>query len=468
MKKYSYIFNILFICLSLFIVFYVFLFLRYSIYNLAATPVFSDDYVNYALSFSSSILSNRPVSNFIVYLLASTNPNVFICVIRVLFLVFFYQAYYVTCFFMSINPQITLKKFMILLISFIIVLNYPMSIYYAHYTGVITNLLSGNFALFSIVTAIYALNRKSIFLIICSNLLLLLSVLSKEDFILLNTLFVIFVFLNKSSYNMRLMRLLVSGLLMSFFAIGVFKYFFHAATMGHSTDPNDLYYFSINPYSIFKSLIRYFLNVNVWLNIYQISLILLMLLYSIICKRSYFFIVLLIILLILPYSVLPNHADQIFYQYNWVAFLTIGGMLILFNNIQILNNTIIIFLILCLLSIFCYFYPFTDAIRLSEWYKYVINKNFTVLSYLSNNRARINHNNVCVYNVDYNSPWNVQGYTYLTNVMGLNARWFVFTESNIPLAGFYSLASNSDGNVIINPNTHPNCVVFDYKNILER
>ena len=165
----------------LFLIFYCSAYLSVSPHPPSAIPVHHDDYTNYAAGGHAFVWSwSRPLSNFIIHLLARLGPEWLIWSIRLLTVTFVFLTWKLLC--ELARPR---DYWTTLLLFGLASFATPIVVEYARYTGMITHLLSGCLGLAAVLFLFRGASRAGRGGLPLSAALLVSSALAKEDFVLL-------------------------------------------------------------------------------------------------------------------------------------------------------------------------------------------------------------------------------------------------------------------------------------------
>jgi len=158
--------------------------------------------------------------------------------------------------------------------------------------------------------------------------------------------------------------------------------------------------------------------------------------------------------LIAPYSVLPNHVNA-YYELIWLPFI-IGSAYV--AVVELMNTSELspprAYLASALFAALCLLLNVVDApgrTSVAQWYDAIGLDNAKLLKRLKSDKAALNSaQSVCVYGANAFSPWYMHSGQYLQTVMGLHTLWKINIDKSSPLySGFQQGAASSKGSVIL-------------------
>ncbi|WP_424193889.1 hypothetical protein ACMYR3_01645 [Ampullimonas aquatilis] len=418
---------------------------------------------------------NRPLSTFIIHLLGNFEPIWLISTVRLLSILFVFLVW--TLLYSLAQPK---NVYLSLMLFGITTFSTPVIVEYARYTGMITHLLSGCLGIAAVLSlfksaSLFQDRYSGNTWLVISIMLLILSSLTKEDFVLVYAVSLIYAALH---WPLRRKTLLVgasSGLLVCLILITASKLFASSEFLG-VTDQTSTYYINLSPISIIKTVLFYLLSnshpamkIHGWI---VLSIFCLTVIFAIILIRKKWefsktiYFLLGSLTLIAPYSVLPNHINP-YYEIVWLPMLisavVMGAMEVISPSISSpFLRTCLPSLILLITSFTFSFSDFEGRKSIASWYDIKNQSNIRILSILEQNKALINYTkNTCIYGADNFSPWYMHGGQYLTKVMGLDSNWFILSApTSDEYTGLNIGAANSKKNVLVinNINEFPlNC-----------
>lgn len=411
-----------------------------------AIPVHHDDYSNYARTLAISDLSLiRPLSTLIIQILSDIHPELLIYAVRFLTIAYVFFIFYL----LSEVFKIKLNLVSQVIIS-IIIFSTPILVEYSRYTGMITHLISGNLALLSIILLHKSITTRKLFLVVLSSVLMFLSIISKEDFILFYLVAVFYIIFTNNSEEIidwRIKSIILIGIVFIFSAIIFSKTAVSSSFLG-TTDSSSTYYLNVLPSSIIDTIVKYLSGANHPSLEKHGQFVILIFLFSLFFNIFYlrekningFFIILFSILIILPYSVLPNHINA-YYELLWLPFIYISFFISLgkflkdisFNKFLYIVIVFITFLIFLALLIVDY----QPRKSIANWYDTISLSNKNNIKMLIENRDVINkQEKVCILGADSFSPWFMHNGNYLNNVLKIDSLWFIVPLSEEIKEGF--------------------------------
>jgi hypothetical protein len=446
-------------------IFYYEAYASVSNFPLNSTPVHHDDYSNYSNGSSDFQWSwNRPLSTYIIHLVGHFSPSYLSGMLRLLGLLYVFLVW-------DLLRQIVRIQatWLVLPLFGVAVFSSPIIVEYARYTGMITHLLSGCLGVASVLMLFKAcLQTKYMhfwsFKSLISLLLLVLSSLAKEDFVLFYVVSAIYA-------SMRWKENKTNILISSSIGVGSCIIFIAASKLIASSDflgVADLastYYINISPSSVLSTIWQYLLSSThpamyhhgklVMLVVTVVSLAIAVL--SILARRvtASLYFLLASFSLIAPYSILPNHIS-VYYEFIWlpfifVAFIAAASQLAYcLPKSSVLQSSPVVIATL-FLATSSSIVNYAGRSSIANWYDLRLNSNYRVLSILDKNRSLINSAGlVCVTGADNFSPWYMHSSKYLRKVMNLSATWYILDEAASPnRKGFIVGASTSNGVVVI-------------------
>lgn len=451
-------------------IFYFEAFFSVSDYPPGSVPVHHDDYTNYARGMVAFQWSwNRPLSTWLIHLLGIAGPAWLIGAVRVLSIVFVLLSWALLC--QLLRP----RAYWLMLPAFAVaVLSTPVIVEYARYTGMITHLLSGSLGIAAVLALFRASDmsrephpakgRRLQGWYLLSVTLVVLSVLAKEDFILLYALSLVFAGLWWPARRTTLLVWGFPGLMICTALIGASKLFASTIFLGVA-EASSTYYLNLTPASVAHAVWRYLTGAahpamqahgRVVFAIFIASALIAFWLTAIRrgASRSLYF-VLAVLALIAPYAVLPNHVN-VYYELIWLPMLIAGAVAAATEMVEsmavpsVWHRRMPLTIMLAIAAVFT-FVDNPGRSGIAAWYDERTRVNARVLEMLDMQRARINAAPaVCVSGADSFSPWFMHDGQYLSNVMGLDATWIVLVAPDSPLrVGFELSAAESRGTVIV-------------------
>ena len=406
-----------------------------------AVPVHHDDYTNYA-SGAGPITAGwvRPLSSIAIQLLAGTSPECLIWFVRLLTILYVLLNWRLFLEFCGNIRFCTLNSVFYAAAVF----STPIVAEYGRYTGMVTHLISGCLgvgAALILVQQVHSPNRVKLFVSVC---LLVLSTLAKEDFALLYVVSIIYVLQFRSADRFRIACSGLMGLgLAAVFVLGA-KFFAKSGFLG-IPDPTSTYYVDASLISIASTIFKYLTGAlhpamlehgQLVFGIFIFGLISFVV-DALVNKRipiqAYFLFGGLAV--VAPYSILPNHVNA-YYEILWLPFFISAAIFSAINFLQSLCKKpfepgVIALPLLLLSALITNFIDYQGRSSIASWYDSVNQSNFITLKILEAQRAQINRTGkVCIIGADMFSPWYMHEGSYLPNVLGLNAHWFILVDDN--------------------------------------
>ncbi|WP_288842427.1 hypothetical protein [uncultured Deefgea sp.] len=425
-----------------------------------AIPVHHDDYSNYSLASKPFDFSfNRPLSNFIIWMLSDIGHGALIWAVRVLTILYVYLVF--SIFTLLYKPK---HYFILLFLYATFVFSTPIAVEYGRYTGMITHLLSGFFAVLSVLFLIKGQLNGNNKLTAISLLLIVFSVLCKEDFILVYVVACSFLFLRHEDSRAQLLKLLVSAVLLSVVIVGSSKLLSSSSFLGVA-ETSSTYFVDFSVGSILKTVYSYLTGAKHPAMEFHGVLIFVCVLITIFLvfflerekKLNVVFFLSLVLATIFPYSVLPNHINA-YYELIWLPFIAISliaSVLYLFERIYQFRSRGQLFSIV-VLSVFVFSLSYADLggrYSIASWYRINIDSNQNLLmklGELNSNKYKV----ICVFDANSFSPWYMHSGAYLSFVLEIDSKWIVLNNESSPLnSGFKMAEITSMGDVkVINEN----------------
>jgi hypothetical protein len=407
--------------------------------NIISFPVHHDDYTNLTLhqiKFSSRMV--RPVTTIIIAIFASLGSSYYIILNMMTILYPVLVIYFLYKFF-----DMPISVFLVVIYG-IFIFSFPPVIEYTKYTGMMANLLSSSFGLLSMILLLKSHKEERAIFSVLGVIFFILSIFSKEDFILPCLLIMIYFIVTSHGKNRAKLRQAISVFsVLILCSVALYINNKYIAKSPFTSSNTDAYAASFSISSILSTIIRYSkIDWNILPLVASISVISLLLVKNPI-KIKICFAALALISIILPYTVLPNHVYD-FYTFNWFPF-GVGVMLIYVN--YLLNNSAnvifsysVIATLLCLSLIIILKTKVMRETKLN-WYKTesAINKKF-IDFILLNKKIISDHEYVGIIGTNMFSPWSNTDGRYLINNLKFINKWIVFVnKSDI----FYQINSDN-------------------------
>jgi hypothetical protein len=447
-------------------VFYLMAYYSVSDFLPGSIPVHHDDYTNYSSAAAGLAWSwIRPLSNWLIFVFSSLGPDWLIWAVRI------FTATYVFLCWKILIEVLQPRQYWITLVLFAMAsLSSPIVAEYARYTGMVTHMMSGCLGLAAVYFLFKDDREDSGIWLYVSVMLLLLSALAKEDFILFYVFSFAYVLLrSKKAIKKRAMIGLI-GLAVSVMMVAGAKFLAASSFLGTS-DAQSSYFFDTSPTSVATTVWRYLIGAGhpamtvhgqiiATVMIFSSILTLILILRDRVVPKT-LYVVGAALTLIAPYSVLPNHVNA-YYELIWLPFI-IGSVYVALA--EVINTSAATprraYLACAALAALCVSLNVVDAAgraSVAHWYDAVGSDNAKVFKHLEDNRGAINSApSVCVYGANAFSPWYMHNGQYLETVMGLHTIWHIVIDKSTPLyPGFQQGAASSKGRVIVSDTSEAN------------
>lgn len=424
-------------------------------------PVHHDDYTNYAAGGRPWVWSwIRPLSTLFIHGLAQIGSDWLIWTIRLLTVMFVFLIWKLLCEFHQ--PA---YYWWTLLLFAVGSFSTPIIVEYARYTGMITHLLSGCLGLCAVYFLFREVMQPKQGRLYLSLVFLVLSVLAKEDFVLLYAISLIYAASLLRTGRKRILGWGSAGLGVCMFLIAGAKFMAASSFLG-VLDTTSPYYVDASPGGILQTMWRYLVGGGhpamaghglIVAGIFVFSTLavaVLVVLRRGVPKAAYFLAATLSIMT--PYSLLPNHVNA-YYELIWLPML-IGCCFIAMSELmeQLAESSPKLCAGRVLISFLVIVGAFTmiDYSRrkgVAAWYDDVATSNENIIKLLLSQKININKvGNVCIVGANSFSPWYMHGGEYLGNVIGLHAKWYIILDADSPFyAGMLVGANGSNGNTIL-------------------
>lgn len=451
-----------------FFIFYVCAYLSVTNMPPSSIPVHHDDYNNYAKTLNFEDFSFiRPVSTFVIQLLSSIDPLLLIWSIRFLTVLYVFQIFYISEKFFDLKLNSAVK-----ILTTILIFSSPIIVEYARYTGMITHLTSGNLAVFAGIILYFSIVQNSCKILVFSILMMALSVLAKEDYILWYILLSMYMlFFKKIELSKRYLFILILGILFLSFLIIASKIFVSSSFLG-VPDASSTYYVNVMPSSILGTMCSYLGGANhpsMYMHgqVIIISFLVALVLGIAFIKHNQgrtFALVLFAVSVLVPYSVLPNHVNA-YYEMIWLPFIYLGltsALLDLSNKLTVKIKIVIP--ILLVLVIVASYLDFFGRKSIASWYDTISASNQKVLDALQSSKSEINIKKiVCIDGADSFSPWYMHNGGYLENVMDIKSKWVIIPKTSDLIGGF-KMAEQMSKNIQVAEKCDTNMTVLKFLN----
>lgn len=427
----------------------------------SSVPVHHDDYSNYGSGGNAwAWVWIRPFSTLLIQALTHFGPEWLIWSIRLLAVVFVFLNWKLLC--EVVRPA---YNWLVLILFAVACFASPVIVEYARYTGMVTHLLSGCFGVAAAWALLREISEPRRGYLPLSLLLLVLSVLAKEDFVVLYGVSAVYAVIRFPAGRARIIAW--TGLALGICAVLIAGAKFMAASsflgMSGSSSP---YFIDATPWGIARTMWRYLLGAgHPAMHTHGILIALLFVCTAVAAlwiavrqKRlpTTAFLLVAMLSVMLPYSVLPNHVNA-YYELIWLPLLLASVYAALHEltlpaasaraNRRLSAGTLIFLLLVVLLSTVDY----GKRSSIAAWYDEVGSSNRRVLQLLQSQREAINQaGKVCIVGANAFSPWYMHGGSYLTYVMDLHATWYLLIDPASTLqAGMQSGAGSSAGHTVV-------------------
>lgn len=425
-----------------------------------ALPVHHDDYSNYSLgarAFEWSWI--RPLSTGLIYLLSSMGPDYLIWTVRLFTIVYVFFAWKI------LSEVLNIRQYLPSVALFAVAaLSTPIIAEYARYTGMITHTMSGCLGLAAAYLLFVDSRKQGYRYLYLSAILLILSALAKEDFILFYAFTLAYVLIKSDKAIAR--RAVVGGgaLVAALVAVAGAKFIAASSFLGE-TNAQSPYFIDTSPTGVTKTVVHYLMGASHPAMLHHGYVIL-----------AAFVIAALGILLIgvrdrslpraiypigaglaimAPYSVLPNHVNA-YYEIIWTPFILGGAFIALLElskRTSAARQGAIGLATLAILAVVLYSTDTPGRKSVAAWYDNVAAANRQSFDLLANHKTAINASPVtCIAGASPFSPWYMHGGNYLSYVLDLRTVWHVSMDPASPYyPGMQQGAAASNGTVVIEP-----------------
>jgi len=460
----------------IFTVFYLMAYYTVSDFLPSSTPVHHDDYTNYSSVGSGLVWSwIRPLSAWLIFVLSSLGPDWLIWTVRIL------SATYIFLCWKIVVELVQPRQYWISLAMFAMAsLSSPIVAEYARYTGMVTHLMSGSLGLAAVFFLFKDDREENDNWLYVSLILLFLSALAKEDFILFYVFsFVYVLFKSKNAIQRRILIGFI-GSSVSLMAVVGAKVLAGSTFLGVS-DEQSTYFINTAPASVVTTVWRYLTGAGhpamtlhgqiiATTMIFSGIMALIVILRDRVMPKT-LYVIGAALTLIAPYSVLPNHVNA-YYELIWLPFIIGSVYVALAEALNISTATPMrAYLASAIFSALCVSLAIVDTpgrCSIARWYDSVGSDNAKVLMHLERRKAAINAApSVCVYGANAFSPWYIHSGKYLETVMGLHTVWnIVIDKSSSLYPGFRQGAASSKGRVVVSGTSDANasCLKISIEN----
>lgn len=441
------------------VVFYLMAYYTVSDFLPNSIPVHHDDYTNYSSAQGGLRWSwIRPLSTWLIFVFSSLGPDWLIWAVRI-----FTVTYVFLCWKILIEVFSPRQYWITLVLFATASLSSPIVAEYARYTGMVTHMMSGCLGLAAVYFLFKGDREENDTWFYVSVLLLLLSTLAKEDFILFYAFSFAFVLLTSKKALKKLVLIGFVGLAVALTMVAGAKFLAVSSFLGVS-DAQSSYFIDTSPTNVTMTVWRYLTGaghpaMKVHGQIIATSMVFVSIVALIVILRDRVIPKTLYVngatlTLIAPYSVLPNHVNA-YYELIWLPFI-IGSVYIaiaesLKTSAATPSRAFLASVFFAALCVPLNVVDTSGRASVAHWYDAVGSENAKVLMQLEDRKAAINAAPiVCVYGANAFSPWYMHSGQYLDNVVGLRTVWNMVIDKSSPLyPGFQQGANSSKGRVVI-------------------
>lgn len=398
-----------------------------------AFPVHHDDYNNLAYTFHSLVWCPiRPVSHAIIMLLAAMGRHVFYLALHALLLGYLSMVLIFICELL----QLRRPRFALLMLLALAAVSFEHTLQYYKYTGMITNLLSAVFGTGSMLCLLSAFRHPNAWKrrLTAGLLLAMLSMFSKEDFILpLMLLCLYFGLFAPLIFGKKCLVATRTAALMSLLCASVFLYN-HWAENPYTTTQTGTYAADFAPASIARTMLIYLTTPSLPLIASGGQLLALaaaMLWRSRVNWPLFLLLQTIVFVLILPYACLPHHVHP-FYIQMWIAWQF--GMLLAFSPcLERLSPRVRLTAISAAIGMSIAIVSFTQKSRLlvAAWYQQEVTINRAMIKTVRDNAGLLRDFPIVgVTGAPVLGPWfNTDG-GFLAGHCGVDRDWVVFAQKD--------------------------------------
>lgn len=427
-------------------------------------PVHHDDYTNYAAAASPfNWTAIRPLSTGIIYILSWAGPEWLIGAVRLLTVTYVWLIWKL----LTVLDRPRLAAVTIVLYG-ACVFSSPISAEYARYTGMITHLISGGLGLLAVLLLFLAAAGRENGCLRFSAVAIILSVLAKEDFVVLYALSVVVAAMVSPQRARMILTYGVSAVVLCLVIVMGTKLFAASSFLGEATKDSS-YYLSLEPGSVVNTLFAYLTGARhpamrghglllAWSSLFAALVALALLLrYKRFSWVGYFLCAALAVAF--PYALLPNHTNA-YYELIWLPFI-VAALLCAFNECAALlvwgrlrhGHAGVGLAMFAVLALSLVWIDHAGRKSIGAWYEQIAAQNALLMERLRDSRTqREAENTICVTGATAFSPWYMHNGAYLDYVIGISATWRVEVAESSPLyPGFRLSAQNSSGRIVLVP-----------------
>jgi hypothetical protein len=421
---------LLFLLLSVSYVFVDFLLLHGN--RLILFPFQHDDYVNLSpLIGTFSKLWPRPVSRWLIAWTGNLGVEGFYIVLNLLLIA--YGALVILFLFQFLESKFSLAA---VFLNGVLLFSIPSTLWWAKYTGLMTNLLSGCFGVLALLFLLAVSRRGRIWpFALLATFFYLLSIFSKEDFVLPPLLLAGYLALFGSANRQKVSAALV-GILGSLGGLIVYNTFLIRRPFFGSV-ASGTYRIELSPASVVSTCLRY-------LRMDRYSLALLFgFLGAVIAgvailarrRRSVVLIGAMTLSLIAPYGVLPGHVSG-FYSFGWLAWMAASPFAVagaILERFPRLGARLLLAAGAVAFATWAAWTTRVDRQNSVDWFQLMSGFNRNVVRSLIENKPAITREErVGVLGVSSFSPWTGSLGDYLVRRLGFHNKWLVFVSEDSP------------------------------------
>lgn len=448
------------------VIFYLMAYYSVSGFLPGSIPVHHDDYTNYSFAAGGVIWSwIRPMSTWLISVFSSLGPDWLIWAVRILTVTYVFLCWKI------LIEVLQLRQHWITLVLFAMAsLSSPIVAEYARYTGMVTHLMSGCFGLAAVYFLFKDDREENDTWPYVSVMLLLLSTMAKEDFILFYVFSSAYLLIKSKKAIKKRALIGLIGLAVSLTMVAGAKFLAASSFLGTS-DAQSSYFINTSPTSVATTVWRYLMGAGhpamkvhgqiiAAATIFSSAVVLVVILRDRAIPKT-LYVIGAALTLIAPYSVLPNHVNA-YYELIWLPFVIGSVYVALVEAMQTSAAAPTRAYLACaFLAALCVSLNVVDRSgrsSVAQWYDAVASDNAKVLKHLEDNKAAINAApSVCVYGANAFSPWYLHSGQYLETVMGLHTVWNIVIDKNSPLyPGFQQGAASSKGRVVVSDTSETN------------
>lgn len=425
-----------------------------------ALPVHHDDYSNYSLGarpFDWSWI--RPLSNGLIHFLSSLGPEQLIWTVRLFTILYVFFAWKI------LSEVLNVRYYVASVTLFAVaVLATPIIAEYARYTGMITHTMSGCLGLAAAYFLFVDARKQGNGYLYLSAVLVVLSALAKEDFILFYAFTLVYLLLKSPKPKAQRAIVGTAALLLALAAVAGAKFFAASSFLGE-TNAQSSYFIDTSPTGVTRTVVHYLLGAShpaMLQHGYVIFAAFVIAALGIIAlsirDRSLSPIAYPVgagLAIMAPYSVLPNHVNA-YYEVIWTPFI-IGAVYVTVVEFSKrafpARQGILGLATLAVLAVVLYGTDTPGRKSVAAWYDNVAAANRQSFDTLMANKAAINAAPAtCVIGASPFSPWYMHGGYYLSFVLDLQTVWHVSMDPASPYyPGMQQGAAASNGTVVIEP-----------------